>query len=277
MKQGVPTITAPLSRGRTKRRSSPNVGLICAIISAVVAFIGTLILAIAMITSHSSSSTHNNNGNNDSNDDVRRKNKAGGSSSSSLRQSQSDVAALNNAAASIEQADIISNHHNTMQHNMMHMPPPAQPQGLLIHTHLGDIHIQFTPELSGPSSISYITKLVTSISSKQNSGSAAAVSSQTINGRKVTEGYKCHRCQFYRAEKQLLLQGVIAEPSIPKGDVTLGPCPIDNYVPKNKCPDHDPNCGCHGPVMTKGMVGWAGGGVSRCLCNVYALSVLQLI
>jgi len=56
------------------------------------------------------------------------------------------------------------------------------------------------------------------------------------------------------------LQGVIAEPSIPKGDVTLGPCPIDNYVPKNKCPDHDPNCGCHGPVMTKGMVGWAGGG-----------------
>ena len=270
MKQGVPTITAPLSRGRTKRRSSPNVGLICAIISAVVAFIGTLILAIAMITSHSSSSTHNNNCYNDSND-VRRKNKAGGSSSSSLRQSQSDVTALNNAAASIEQADIISNHH------MMHMPPPAQPQGLLIHTHLGDINIQFTPELSGPSSISYITKLVTSISSKQNSGSAAAVSSQTINGRKVTEGYKCHRCQFYRAEKQLLLQGVIAEPSIPKGVVTLGPCPIDNYVPKNKCPDHDPNCGCHGPVMTKGMVGWAGGGVSRCLCNVYALSVLQLI
>ena len=26
-----------------------------------------------------------------------------------------------------------------------------------------------------------------------------------------------------------------------------------------KCPSHDPNCGCHGPIMSKGMVGWAGG------------------
>jgi len=40
----------------------------------------------------------------------------------------------------------------------------------------------------------------------------------------------------------------------------LGPCPDENYKPKLKCPSHDPNCGCHGPIMTKGMVGWAGGG-----------------
>mgnify|MGYP004300881927 CR=1 FL=1 len=26
-----------------------------------------------------------------------------------------------------------------------------------------------------------------------------------------------------------------------------------------KCPSHDPQCGCHGPIMSKGMVGWAGG------------------
>lgn len=67
--------------------------------------------------------------------------------------------------------------------------------------------------------------------------------------------------KFYRAEKQLLLQGIISEGAgAPRLKVELGPCPIENYQPKLKCPSHDPNCGCHGPVMTKGMVGWAGGG-----------------
>lgn len=65
--------------------------------------------------------------------------------------------------------------------------------------------------------------------------------------------------KFYRAEKQLLLQGIIGDDSVPK-NTKLGPCPEENYKPKNKCPSHDPNCGCHGPIMTKGMVGWAGGG-----------------
>jgi len=63
----------------------------------------------------------------------------------------------------------------------------------------------------------------------------------------------------------MLLQGVIAHhPSAASEDdvvvVRLGPCPIENYVPENECPKHDPDCGCHGPVMTRGMVGWAGGG-----------------
>ena len=67
--------------------------------------------------------------------------------------------------------------------------------------------------------------------------------------------------KFYRAEKQLLLQGIVSETSAaPRTQVALGPCPVEDYVPKSKCPAHDPHCGCHGPVMTKGMVGWAGGG-----------------
>jgi cyclophilin family peptidyl-prolyl cis-trans isomerase len=86
---------------------------------------------------------------------------------------------------------------------------------------------------------------------------------ETMNGRTVTEGFMCERCKFYRAEPKLLLQGVIADSNArvsSKKTVLLGPCPDSEYKPKLQCPPHDPNCGCHGPIMTKGMVGWAGGG-----------------
>lgn len=232
--QGAPTITAPLSR-RTKRNSNVNnssMGIICAVISAIVAFGGTIILAIAMISS--SSSTTNNN-------DVI-------SARTGINAKQHE--------GSLRQPSIANNNIETIEHEDV-SNTPSSPQGLIIHTHIGDIRIHFTPELAGESSIKYITNVVQSASSKQNSG--MTLSAETVNGRKVTEGYKCQRCKFYRAERDLLLQGVIAEPSIAKNQV-LGPCPDTNYIPKNKCPDHDPQCGCHGPIMTKGMVGWAGGG-----------------
>ena len=113
-----------------------------------------------------------------------------------------------------------------------------------MRTSLGDVTIHFTPELSGESSIGYVADVI-----------LAAASS----------GGGCERCEFYRAEPNMLLQGVIAHrPSAASRDdvavVRLGPCPIENYVPENECPKHDPDCGCHGPVMTRGMVGWAGGG-----------------
>ncbi len=70
----------------------------------------------------------------------------------------------------------------------------------------------------------------------------------------------CAECNFYRADSNLLLQGIIADPyTVPTNVVTLGPCPTKNHVSKVQCPEHDPNCGCHGPIMTRGMVGWAGG------------------
>lgn len=69
----------------------------------------------------------------------------------------------------------------------------------------------------------------------------------------------CDRCHFYRAEKPGILQGMIVSNSLPKVD-TKGDCPEEYADEKQNCPEHDPKCACHGPIMSKGMVGWAGGG-----------------
>ncbi|KAL7459934.1 hypothetical protein ACHAWC_011896 [Mediolabrus comicus] len=129
---------------------------------------------------------------------------------------------------------------------------PLNTKGLLIRTNkIGDIRINFRPDLAGPTSIQYIIDVVQAAASSNNNNNEAN------NG----PGVKCDRCNFYRAETKLLLQGVLAQHSIQSSSaVSLGPCPINNYQPKLECPPHDPNCGCHGPIMTKGMVGWAGGG-----------------
>lgn len=74
-----------------------------------------------------------------------------------------------------------------------------------------------------------------------------------------------HQCggELYRSEKDFLVQGRIscggsgaAPPRVVKGACPAGVVPDG----KRACPKHDPNCGCHGPLMSKGMVGWAGGG-----------------
>ena len=51
----------------------------------------------------------------------------------------------------------------------------------------------------------------------------------------------------------------------------VGPCPPEfAALPEQDCPPHDLHCGCHGPTMTKGMVGWAGGGTGPdFFINVY--------
>ena len=126
---------------------------------------------------------------------------------------------------------------------------PTNTNGLLIRTkEIGDIRIKFRPDLSGPSSIQYIIDVV-----------EAATAALKTDGNTNDDGVVCTRCKFYRAEKKLLLQGVIAQNSIPSSAVVLGPCP-EAAPPELHCPEHDPNCACHGPIMTKGMVGWAGGG-----------------
>lgn len=66
--------------------------------------------------------------------------------------------------------------------------------------------------------------------------------------------------ELYRSEKDFLVQGRINcnGASVPK--VVKGGCPAGAAVEKSRaCPSHDPQCGCHGPIMSKGMVGWAGG------------------
>lgn len=104
-------------------------------------------------------------------------------------------------------------------------------------TDAGEILIKLRPDLSQPSA-DYIISLIQS-----------------------TE--MCNNCRFYRAEKPGILQGILAKKSV-KINETLGKCP-DEYkasallIDKKKCPDWDPDCGCHGPIMTRGMVGWAAG------------------
>lgn len=64
------------------------------------------------------------------------------------------------------------------------------------------------------------------------------------------------KCEFYRAEKPGILQGRMPAPH---QTIAKGPCPLDFREIDNKCPEHDPQCACHGPMMKTGMVGWAGG------------------
>lgn len=102
---------------------------------------------------------------------------------------------------------------------------------LILSTSMGDIVIALQPELS-PESVAYIHDVVQ-------------------NG--------CDRCTFYRVEKPGIFQGMIKSKSIEPTNVK-GKCPPEDRSKIQECPEHDKNCACHGPLMTKGMVGWAGGG-----------------
>lgn len=68
------------------------------------------------------------------------------------------------------------------------------------------------------------------------------------------------RGEWYRNEPWGVLQGRLAcGPDMPP--VVKGPCPSGAVLdPNRECFAHDPDCGCHGPVMRRGMVAWAGGG-----------------
>ena len=71
---------------------------------------------------------------------------------------------------------------------------------------------------------------------------------------------------LYRSEKNFLIQGRIdcagvnAEAGKALKAIQVGACPPGAKPdPRRRCPAHDPHCGCHGPIMQPGMVGWAGG------------------
>ena len=107
---------------------------------------------------------------------------------------------------------------------------------VVLSTAHGDISVRFRPDLS-PESVAYV--------------------------REVAEKGKCAHCSLYRSEGTDILQGIAKTDGI-RANTVLGPCPPGaeqgKEEGKEKCPSHDPGCGCHGPVMTRGMVGWAGGG-----------------
>jgi cyclophilin family peptidyl-prolyl cis-trans isomerase len=100
-------------------------------------------------------------------------------------------------------------------------------------TSQGDLRIKFRPDLSLPS-VNYIKAL-------------------------LNDPGPCNNCKFYRAEKPGILQGILKKSNV-KANTILGDCPEEVKSLTHKCPEHDPNCKCHGPVMERGMIGWAGGG-----------------
>mmetsp|Transcript_5174 Transcript_5174/g.12356 ORF Transcript_5174/g.12356 Transcript_5174/m.12356 type:complete len:320 (-) Transcript_5174:890-1849(-) len=102
---------------------------------------------------------------------------------------------------------------------------------LVLATTVGDIRITLRPDLS-KGSVDYLIKLAEA---------------------------GCERCKLYRAEPRGILQGIMAKKSI-KTNTEKGGCPPGvEGVAVGDCPDWDKNCGCHGPIMTRGSVGWAAG------------------
>jgi cyclophilin family peptidyl-prolyl cis-trans isomerase len=106
------------------------------------------------------------------------------------------------------------------------------PETLVLTTKHGKIRIVLRPDLS-PGSIDYIHRVIDSKS--------------------------CKRCKFYRAEKPGILQGVLANSDV-GFNKEKGKCPPGaEKVSTGDCPEWDPHCACHGPLMTRGMVAWAAG------------------
>jgi uncharacterized protein YceK len=105
---------------------------------------------------------------------------------------------------------------------------------LILKTKIGDIKIVLRPDLS-KGSVDYIHRL---IKASAPDGS-------------------CPGCRLYRAEKPGILQGILRKDV--DANTVRGSCPADFEAVPNDCPAWDKQCGCHGPVMTKGMVGWAAG------------------
>ncbi len=104
---------------------------------------------------------------------------------------------------------------------------------LVVTTKVGEIRIMLRSDLS-PESVSFVRQMAT-----------------TPNA--------CVRCNIYRAEKPGILQGIIANPKISLENIPKGKCPVGFENVPNACPEWDIACSCHGPIMTKGMVGWAAG------------------
>jgi hypothetical protein len=136
-------------------------------------------------------------------------------------QDEPSVVAVNNNAAVVETA---TGKHSKHKHNRKNI--------LLLMTTEGDIKIVLRHDLSAES-INYIYAM-------------------------LSDSDHCSPCNFYRAEKPGILQGVLSNKKVPVPTVK-GTCPVGSEDVPNDCPKWDKSCGCHGPVMTRGYVGWAAG------------------
>ena len=107
---------------------------------------------------------------------------------------------------------------------------------ITLQTPHGSIVITLRPDLS-PESTQYIHSLLNSKSCTPQS------------------------CRLYRAEKPGILQGILKSGDddavervvgVVKPNAVFGRCPDEYKDVKQDCPEHDRNCGCHGPIMVKG-------------------------
>ena len=122
--------------------------------------------------------------------------------------------------------------HDNNDHKFHPPPRPEEAHNVLVlTTSHGPIRIQMRRDLS-EGSVHYLEQLV--------------------------QSQVCPQCHFYRAEAPGILQGIVQNKAIPLND-GRGPCPSDVTSVKNDCPEWDPDCGCHGPLMSRGAVAWAGG------------------
>ena len=115
---------------------------------------------------------------------------------------------------------------------------PSAADYITLKTPHGSIRIALRPDLSAES-VAYVRRVVNTKSCSEDS------------------------CRLYRAEEPGILQGVLksgadVQPPLAPNRV-FGTCPDEYKSDEQDCPPHDPGCGCHGPVMVHGMVGWAAG------------------
>jgi hypothetical protein len=119
-----------------------------------------------------------------------------------------------------------------MSDNLRAQRQMQEMETLVLTTALGQVKITMRPDLS-KGSVDYIHRL-------------------------IKKG-PCQRrdfCNFYRADKPGILQGIMAG-AVANG--IKGTCPPGFENVTNDCPAKDKQCGCHGPVMTKGAVAWVNG------------------
>ena len=106
-----------------------------------------------------------------------------------------------------------------------------QKKFLILVTQHGNIKITLRPDLSRES-VDYIYKLV-----------------ESYGGN----GKRCMHCNFHRAEQHGILQGVMDHEGVVPMNTVRGSCPPGAESVENDCPAWDKHCGCHGPVMTRGV------------------------
>ena len=85
-------------------------------------------------------------------------------------------------------------------------------------------------------------------------------SAESVAFLREAGGAAC-RGELYRSESFLVQGRISCGAGATRTKVVKAGCPAGVTPDRGRrCPSHDPHCGCHGPIMTRGMVGWAGGG-----------------